>query len=228
MNNAFQRFIELYGIENYKKIKHSTVLVLGLGGVGGYVVESIVRCGVGTVILVDNDTVDVTNINRQLIANYDTIGMKKTDCFKERIKSINPKCNVKTITKFINEDNYLELFKEKIDFIVDAIDSVKTKEIVIKYALENDIRIISSMGTGNRENPSDLRMMDISKTTGDPIARLIRKYLRDNKISKKLPVLCSLELPMKKIDKIIPSNSFVPSSAGLLIGSYVIKELMKN
>ncbi|MBR4618639.1 MAG: tRNA threonylcarbamoyladenosine dehydratase [Bacilli bacterium] len=228
MNNAFQRFIELYGIENYKKIKHSTVLVLGLGGVGGYVVESIVRCGVGTVILVDNDTVDVTNINRQLIANYDTIGMKKTDCFKERIKSINPKCNVKTITKFINEDNYLELFKEKIDFIVDAIDSVKTKEIVIKYALENDIRIISSMGTGNRENPSDLRIMDISKTTGDPIARLIRKYLRDNKISKKLPVLCSLELPMKKIDKIIPSNSFVPSSAGLLIGSYVIKELMKN
>ena len=228
MNNAFQRFIELYGIENYKKIKHSTVLVLGLGGVGGYVVESIVRCGVGTVILVDNDTVDVTNINRQLIANYDTVGMKKTDCFKERIKSINPKCNVKTITKFINEDNYLELFKEKIDFIVDAIDSVKTKEIVIKYALENDIRIISSMGTGNRENPSDLRIMDISKTTGDPIARLIRKYLRDNKISKKLPVLCSLELPMKKIDKIIPSNSFVPSSAGLLIGSYVIKELMKN
>ena len=86
MNNAFQRFIELYGIENYKKIKHSTVLVLGLGGVGGYVVESIVRCGVGTVILVDNDTVDVTNINRQLIANYDTIGMKKTDCFKEELK----------------------------------------------------------------------------------------------------------------------------------------------
>ena len=228
MDEKYQRFIELYGIDNFNKIKNSTVLVVGLGGVGGYVVESLVRCGIGNLILVDGDTVDITNINRQIIATSKTVGMKKTECFKQRINDINNKCNVKVIDKFIDETNYLELFEQKADYVVDAIDSIKTKEIIIKHCLENNINIISSMGTGNRENPSDLKIMDIKKTMGDPIAKIIRKYLKDNKINKKLPVVCSLELPIKKINKIIPSNSFVPSTAGLLISSYVIKELMKK
>lgn len=228
MDKRFSRLEELYGLDKVNKLKNSCVLVIGLGGVGGYVVESLTRSGIGTLILVDSDVVDITNINRQIIATDETIGKLKTECFKERIKSINPECKVKLYSKFLDETNYLTILENNIDFIVDAIDSIKSKELIIKYALENNIKIISSMGTGNRENPLDLDIVDIKKTSGDPIAKIIRKYLRDNNINKKLPVLCSHELPMNKINDVIPSNSFVPSTAGILISSYVIKELIKN
>lgn len=228
MDKRFSRLEELYGLDKVNKLKNSCVLVIGLGGVGGYVVESLTRSGIGTLILVDSDVVDITNINRQIIATDETIGKLKTECFKERIKSINPECKVKLYSEFLDETNYLTILENNIDFIVDAIDSIKSKELIIKYALENNIKIISSMGTGNRENPLDLDIVDIKKTSGDPIAKIIRKYLRDNNINKKLPVLCSHELPMNKINDVIPSNSFVSSTAGILISSYVIKELIKN
>lgn len=228
MDNRFSRLKELYGIDKVNKLKASSVLVVGLGGVGGYVVESLARSGIGTLILVDSDVVDITNINRQIIATNDTIGKLKTECFKERIKIINPHCNVILYSEYLDESNYLNILEQQVDFIVDAIDSVKSKELIIKYALENSIKIISSMGTGNRENPLQLDIVDIKKTSGDPIAKIIRKYLRDNNINKKLPVLCSHELPMNKIKDVIPSNSFVPSTAGILISSYVIKELIKS
>ena len=228
MDKRFSRLESLYGIQQVNKLKNSTVMVIGLGGVGGYVVESLARSSIGTLILVDYDTVDITNINRQIIATENTIGRLKTECFKERIKSINPDCNVIIYSQFVDEDNYLDILDNKVDFVIDAIDSIKSKELIIKYCLENNISIISSMGTGNRENPLDLDILDISKTSGDPIARIIRKYLRDNNIDKKLPVLCSHELPMKKVEDVIPSNSFVPSTAGLIISSYVIKELIKE
>ena len=228
MKNRFSRLEALYGIDKVNKLRNSKVLIIGLGGVGGYVVESLSRSGIGELILADSDTVDITNINRQIIATDESIGKLKTECFKERIKSINPDCKVTIYSKFLDESNYLDILNNKVDFIVDAIDSIKSKELIIKYALENDINIISSMGTGNRENPLDLDIMDISKTSGDPIAKIIRKYLRDNNINKKFKVLCSHELPMKKIEDVIPSNSFVPSAAGLLISSYVIKELIKD
>ncbi len=228
MDKRFSRLEELYGLDKVKKLENSKVLVIGLGGVGGYVVESLARSNIGSLILVDSDCVDITNINRQIIATNDTVGKLKTECFKERIKSINPECKVTIYSEFLDESNYLNILNQDIDFIVDAIDSVKSKELIIKYALENNIKIISSMGTGNRENPRDLDIMDISKTSGDPIAKIIRKYLRDNNINKKFKVLCSHELPMNKIKDVIPSNSFVPSSAGLLISSYVIKELIKD
>lgn len=228
MKNRFSRLEALYGNDKVNKLRNSKVLVIGLGGVGGYVVESLTRSGIGELILVDSDVVDITNINRQIIATDENIGKLKTECFKERIRSINPDCKVTIYSEFLDESNYLDILDNKVDFIVDAIDSVKSKELIIKYALDNDINIISSMGTGNRENPRELDIMDISKTSGDPIAKIIRKYLRDNNINKKFKVLCSHELPMKKIEDVIPSNSFVPSSAGLLISSYVIKELIKD
>lgn len=227
MDNRFQRTELLYGKDKVDLLRDSTILILGLGGVGGYVVESLSRCGVGKLILVDFDKVDLTNINRQIIATSDTIGSYKADLFKERIKLINDKCKVDVVKEFIDENNYLKLFSEKIDFVVDAIDSIKTKEIIIKYALDNNINIISCMGTGNRVDPSKLSITDIRKTEGDPVAKRIRKYIKDNHINKKLNVCFSSELPKIKGSKTIPSNSFVPASAGLLITSHVINTLLK-
>lgn len=226
--NRFLRLEAYFGKEKVNDLSKKTILVLGLGGVGGYVVESLARSNIGTLILVDYDTVDITNINRQIIALSSTIGKYKTECFKERIKDINPLCEVICINKLITEENYKELFNYHIDYVADCCDSIKVKESIIKYCLKNNIKIISSMGTGNRQNPEDLEIIDVMKTSGDPIARRIRKYLKDQKINKKLYVMCSREVPKNKIHGVIPSNSFVPPSAGLLISSYIIKTLTKN
>lgn len=224
-SKRFERTALLYGDNIVDGFKHKTVLILGLGGVGGYVAEALARSNIGTLILVDYDTVDVTNINRQVIALTSTIGKKKTTCFKDRIKEINPECNVICIDKFITEENYDQLFNYHIDFLADCCDTVKTKEKIIAYCLNNNINIISSMGTGNRHNPEDLEIIDIKKTSGDPLARIIRKYLKDNEIKQKLMVMCSREIPNSKIHGVIPSNAIVPPSAGLLIASYIIKKL---
>ena len=226
-DSRFDRLSFLIGKDKVNELKNKKVLVLGLGGVGGYVVESLVRSGIGNIIIVDYDIIDITNINRQIIALDSTIGIKKTEAFEKRIKDINNSCNIKVIDKFINEENFLELFNEEVDYFIDCCDSIKTKKSVIKYSLENNIPIISSMGAGNRMNPEDLRITEIRKTSNDPLARIIRKYLKDEKINKKLMVMCSIELPKKTKDK-IASNSFVPASAGLLISSYVIKQLIKE
>ncbi len=228
MEERFQRLELLIGKENINILSKKCVLVLGLGGVGCYVVESLVRSGIGNIIIIDYDTIDITNINRQLIALTSTIGKKKVDVLESRIKEINPNCNVIKIDKYIDENNCLELFQNKIDFLADCCDSIKAKKNVIKYALDNNIDIISCMGTGNRMDPSKLEIIDIKKTSIDPLARIIRKYLRDEGINKKLAVLCSTELPKKVEGYNISSNSFVPPSAGLLIASYIIKGLINN
>ncbi|MBO5138218.1 MAG: tRNA threonylcarbamoyladenosine dehydratase [Bacilli bacterium] len=229
MNNDSKRLEALIGKDQVLNLRKKTVLILGLGGVGGYVVESLARSFIGTLILVDYDTVDITNLNRQIIALHSNIGKKKTTCFKERIKDINSICNIVTIDKFINEENYLELFKYNIDYFVDACDCIKTKKLVIKYCLENNIPIISSMGTGNKMDPSKLEITTIENTINDPVARIIRKFKKDELKNYKLKVLSSTELPHKKEDvKTVASNSFVPSSAGLLITSYIIKEFTSN
>lgn len=227
MDGRFQRLSLLVGESNVHLFSSKTVLVLGVGGVGGYVVESLARSGIGTFILVDHDLIDLTNINRQLIALSSTIGQKKIDVFCKRIREINPDCKVIRCDQFIDFSNYIDLFHHQIDYFVDACDTIKTKKLVIEYCLLHDIPIISSMGVGNRFDPSKLEIVDIKKTSGDPLARIIRKYLREKKINKKLMVLCSRELPKRGL-KEISSNAFVPSSAGLLIGSHIIKELMKK
>ena len=224
----FERLKKAVGVDNLELLGTKSVLVLGCGGVGGYVVEALVRSGIGEVILVDYDVVEETNINRQIIALNSTVGKFKIDLLEERIKDINSNCNVIKIGKFINQDNYLELFNNKIDYFVDCCDTVIVKKLVIKECLEKDIPFISSMGTGNKLDPSKLEITDIRKTVNDPLARILRKYVKDEKINKKVMVLSSSELPVKTGDRTPGSTAFVPASAGLLIASYIVREFIKK
>ena len=221
----FNRLENLIGSFSLEKLKKTTVLVIGLGGVGGYVVEALTRSGIGNLILVDYDKVDITNFNRQIIAINENVGKYKVDCFKERIASINEECNVTIYNLRIDNDNIKDIFNTKIDFVVDAVDDVKAKVSIINYCLEHNIEFISSMGTGNRLNPSKLTITTLDKTYNDPLARIIRSKF-DKNIQKKITVCLSLELPLKVTDKtVIGSNAFVPSSAGLLIASHIIRKI---
>ena len=229
----FSRLEYLIG-DQVNLLKEKTVLVLGLGGVGGYTVEALVRSGIGHLILVDYDTVDITNINRQVIATYHTVGRLKTEAWKERILSIVPTCQVTTISEKITEENINCLFREKIDFVVDACDTISVKCLLIKRCLEQKIPLISSMGTANKLDPTKIEVTDIHKTTICPLARVMRKELKDRKI-KKLKVVYSTEQPKelkKKIlngKKITPGSvSFVPSVGGLIIASVVINDLLNK
>lgn len=222
----FERFERLIGEENLNNISSKTILVVGIGGVGGYTVTSLVRSGVSNIIIIDFDTVDITNINRQIIAYHSTIGKKKVDVMESMLLDINPNVNIIKYDLFLNPDNINEIFsKHKIDYIIDACDFISTKKSIIEYSLNNNIKLISSMGTGNRFDPTKLEITDIRKTNNDPIARIIRKWVKDNKINKKILVLCSTEVP-KKTGNVVGSNSFVPSSAGLIITSYIIKDII--
>lgn len=225
--HKFSRLEKIIGLENLDKLQDKSVLILGVGGVGGYVCEALARSNIGTLILVDYDVVDETNINRQIIALESTIGLKKVDVLEKRIKDINKKCKVIKIDKFIDQDNLLELFDYKIDYFVDACDTVSTKKGVISNCLDKKIPFISSMGTGNKLDPSKLIITDIRKTVNDPLARIMRKYVKDEKINSKVMVLSSSELPIKTGDRTPGSSAFVPASAGLLIASYIIREFIK-
>ena len=213
--------------DSLNKLKNSHILVLGLGGVGGYALESLVRSGIGEVTIIDGDTIDITNINRQIIATSSNIGKYKTEEFKKRIESIRSDIKINIITEFIDETNIDILFNNNVDFIIDACDSLKTKQLLIKKCLDLDISFITCTGTGNRIDPSKLEITDLSKTSGDPVAKILRKYVKDNKIKGRIPCLCSKEEPKRK-GKIIASNSFVPPSAGLLLASYVVNKIIEE
>ena len=221
----FQREELLIG-EKIKLLKDKTILVLGLGGVGGYVTESLARCGIGHLVLVDYDVVDITNINRQIIALHSNIGKKKTLCFEERIKDINPHCLVDIIDLFYNEEHKEEIFQQKIDYVIDCCDSLESKKILIKECMKRNIPIISSMGTGNKFHPELFKITTLDKTEYDPLAKKLRFLLKDEKeMQKKVKVLYSKEIPQPYKGK-IGSISYVPSVAGLLITSYVINEII--
>ena len=224
----FDRLIKMIGEDSFSSIQSKTVLVLGCGGVGGYVVEGLVRSGIGTIILVDFDTVDETNINRQIIALTSTIGKKKVDVLEERVHEINPDCKVIKYDDFILEENISILFQNKIDYLVDACDTMSTKKKVILECISRKVPFISSMGTGNKLDPSCLEIVDIRKTVNDPLARILRKFVKDEKIHEKVMVLSSRELPYKVKDRTPGSSAFVPSSAGLMIASYIVREFIKK
>lgn len=206
-------------------IKSKTVLVLGLGGVGGYVVESLVRAGISKIIIVDNDKIDISNLNRQIISLQSNIGEDKTRAWEKRIKDINPLCEVVKINEFITPDNIDILFKENLDYVVDACDTISTKKELIRRCIKNKIKFISSMGTGNKFDPTKLEIIDIRKTSYDPIAKIIRKMVKDERIKDKVMVICSSEKPIKVKDK-VGSISYVPSVAGLLCTSYIINDII--
>lgn len=224
----FSRLEKIIGNDSVRLLSEKCVLVLGCGGVGGYVCEALARSGVGSLILVDYDVIDESNINRQIIALNSTIGLKKVDVLASRIKDINPECGVTKIDKFIDEDNICELFDRDIDYFVDACDTTTVKKCVILECLNRNIPFISSMGTGNKLDPSKLDIMDIRKTVNDPLARILRKFVKDNKINKKVMVLSSSELPIKTGDRVPGSSAFVPSSAGLMIASYIVRDFINK
>ena len=207
-------------------IKNKTVLVIGLGGVGGHALESIIRSGIGKVIIVDYDTVDVTNLNRQILSLNNNIGLKKVDVADERIKQINNSCIVIKIDEKILPENIDILFKEKIDYVIDACDTVETKKEIIRQCIKRKIKLISCMGTGNKFNPSKLEIIDIRKTSYDPLSKIIRKMVKDEKIKEKVMVVSSTEQPIKTNSKTIGSNSFVPATAGLLCASFIINDIV--
>ncbi len=228
MQHKFDRLRKIIGSTSIDILKTKIVLVLGVGGVGGYVVESLVRSGVGKIIIVDFDIVDETNINRQIIAVDSTIGLKKVDVLEKRIKDINNECQVIKIDKLISKDNFLDLFNYSFDYFVDACDTVMVKKMVIAECTKRDIPFISSMGTGNKLDPSKLEITDIRKTYNDPLAKILRKFVKDSKINKKILVCTSTELPIKPDDGTLGSSAFVPASAGLLIGSYIIRSFINK
>jgi tRNA A37 threonylcarbamoyladenosine dehydratase len=217
----------LIGKENIEKLKNLHVAVFGVGGVGSYAVEALVRAGVGKITIVDADNVDETNINRQLLATVDVVGEAKVDVLEKRILSINPKIKVHKICDFYSAENREKFFENSYDYVVDAIDSIASKIDLIKYCYDNNIKIISSMGTANKLEPLKLKVTDINKTIVCPLAKIIRKKAKEFGI-KKLKVVYSEELPIKNENtNILGSISFVPSVAGLIIASEVVRDIIK-
>lgn len=226
MENEFSREEMLIGKENLSKLKLAKVAIFGVGGVGSFVVEGLVRAGIGNFILIDNDTVDITNLNRQLHATHSTIGKYKVDLMRDRILDINPNANVEIYREFYESNEKNKILDSSINYIVDAIDSVKSKIELAKDAKDLNIPIISSMGTGNKLDPTKFEISDISKTSVCPLARVMRKELKKIGI-KKYKVLYSREDPIKSDEKNPGSISFVPSVAGLIISGEVIKDIIK-
>jgi tRNA A37 threonylcarbamoyladenosine dehydratase len=223
-----QRLEKIIGNNNIEKLKNTTVAIIGIGGVGGHALESITRSGINNIIIVDKDIVDISNLNRQLISLTSNIGELKTEVAKKRILDINPSCDVNTLNIFLDNTNMEDLFKYKIDYLIDACDTTTTKILLIKECLKRNIKIISCMGTGNKFNPSMLEIIDIRKTSYDPLAKIIRKKLKDEHINEKVMVVCSKEKPLKTEDRTPGSNSIVPSTAGILCASYVINDVLKR
>ena len=237
MIHEYSRTELLLGKDGLEKLRSASVMVFGVGGVGSHCIEALARSGVGKLILIDNDTVSLTNINRQSIAYHSTVGKYKTKVMEERIRDICPEIQVVTYELFVLPDNLETLFTEKVDYIIDAIDIVTAKLDLITIAKELNIPIISSMGTGNKINPTMLEIADITKTSVCPLAKVMRAELKKRRIQK-VKVLFSRELPMKpknlennrEKQNNVGSISFVPSVAGLIIASEVIKDItaLKN
>lgn len=225
MNN--ERSALLLGNEALEILKNKTVLVVGIGGVGSFCVEALARTGIGHLILVDKDKVESSNINRQLLATTETIDQVKVIVMKKRIQTLNPECKVDMYDCFYDCSMDEKIFSQKIDFVIDCIDSIKSKQDLAMACIQRDIPFLSSMGTARRLDPSKLEIMELEKTSYDPIAKRMRNWKRKNKIRNKIWVVCSTEPPRPvEAGKPLPSMIFVPASAGLLLASECVKKLI--
>ena len=230
MRTIFDRTQMLLGMELLKRIQSSKIIIFGVGGVGGFAVEALVRAGVQTIAIVDYDLIDITNINRQLIALHSTIGKLKVEVMAGRIKDINPDAEVRAFADRLTAENIETFHLDEYDYIVDAIDDVPAKLLLIREAKRENIPIICSMGTGNKFDPAQFKITDIKKTNTCPLAKIIRKETAKMGI-KQLKVLFSTEAPHREElpedgSRSPSSISFVPATAGLLIASEVIKDLL--
>lgn len=227
MNN--ERSALLLGNEALEILKNKTVLVVGIGGVGSFCVEALARTGIGHLILVDKDKIESSNINRQLLATTETIDQVKVIVMKKRIQTLNPECKVDMYDCFYDCSMDEKIFSQKIDFVIDCIDSIKSKQDLAMACIQRDIPFLSSMGTARRLDPSKLEIMELEKTSYDPIAKRMRNWKRKNKIRNKIWVVCSTEPPRPvETGKPLPSMIFVPASAGLLLASECVKKLINK
>ena len=212
--------------EGIQRLKDARVAVFGIGGVGGYVVEALVRSGLGHIDLYDHDCVSLSNINRQIIATHQTIGQKKVDVMEKRIHDINNSCCVKKYDIFFLPENHDQFDFDQYDYIVDAIDTVTAKILLVQIATEKKIPIISSMGTGNKFHPEMLEITELKKTSYDPLARVIRNKFKNEK--RKIMVVYSKEKGVKISDRTPGSTSLVPSVAGVMCASFIINDIMEE
>ena len=220
-----ERLEILIGKENIEKLKKLNIIIIGIGGVGGYTLESIIRSGVENITIVDGDIIEKSNINRQLIVTKENINKPKVEEWKKRINEINPDVKLKTINKFVNI-NDLKQILDKYDYIIDACDDVKLKIDLIEYATKNNIKIISSMGTANKMDATKLNITTLDKTEYDPLAKVIRKELRKKRVSLNIKVVSSNEKPKNKNG--LGTNSYLPTVAGLLITNEVVNQVCDN
>ncbi|MGD6818218.1 tRNA threonylcarbamoyladenosine dehydratase [Metabacillus sp. 84] len=245
MLHQFSRNELAIGKDGLELLKNSTVAVLGIGGVGSFSAEALARSGVGRLILVDKDDVDITNVNRQIHALVSTVGQPKADLMRDRVKEINPECEVISLKMFYTEETYEEFFSYGLDYVIDASDTISYKIHLMKECLKRGIPIISSMGAANKTDPTRFKVTDISKTHTDPIAKVIRTRLRKERIHKGIEVVFSDESPIvirEDVRKVVgkedapirkakmppSSNAWVPSVAGLIMGGHVIMKLLKD
>lgn len=239
METAESRTSLLIGEMGLQRLKQSCVCVLGVGGVGSYCAEALARSGIGKLILVDGDHVALSNLNRQMMAQFDTIGQPKSEAMKERILSYRSDIQVVCHQLFYDAEANVQIFSEPVDFVVDAIDTLSSKRDCIVYCLEHGIPFISSMGMANRMDPTKIEIMDLMKTSYDPLAKIMRQMIRKVGIRGEIPVVCSTEQPMvqhkivnaegkTRKEKMPPaSSSFVPGAAGLACASYAVRTLLQ-
>ncbi|OLU40675.1 tRNA threonylcarbamoyladenosine dehydratase [Ileibacterium valens] len=229
MSESAQRTALLLSEEGLEKLKNARILVCGTGGVGSFAVEALARTGIGSLILIDKDVVEASNINRQLPARLDTIGKKKVHVLKEHVANLNPEIEVIPIAEFYDENMNERIRELHPDFILDCIDSIKSKKDLIQLALNEEIPIISSMGMARKKDPSQIEVCEVEKTSYDPIAKNIRIWKRKNKIRKKIMVASSKEKPMDmEQGSVLPSAIFVPATAGLLMANYAVMKLLED
>ncbi|MBK3493387.1 tRNA threonylcarbamoyladenosine dehydratase [Viridibacillus sp. YIM B01967] len=245
MLHQFSRNELAIGTDGVDLLKNTTVAILGIGGVGSFAAEACARSGVGRIILVDKDDVDITNINRQLVAYMSTIGRSKSAVMKERIADINPECEVIDLHMFYTEETYEKFFSYEPDYVIDASDTVIYKIHIMKECLKRGVKIIASMGAANKMDPTRFKIADISKTHTDPLAKVIRVKLRKEGIKKGIPVIFSDESPIvvrpdvvetvgkpnaeiRKAQLPPSSNAFVPSSVGLIAASWVVRDIVRD
>lgn len=225
--NMFERNISLIGNDKFNLLKTKKVLIVGLGGVGGYALETLIRSGFTNIEIIDFDKIDITNLNRQIITNQKNIGLLKVDEAEKRAKSINPNIIIKTYPIFLTYENANEILSNNYDYIIDACDSVDTKVELIKYSLNNNIKLISSMGTAKKMDPTKLSITTLDKTNYDPLAKVMRKKIKDLKLNiKKVKVVSSTEIPITS--ETLGSFMIVPATAGILCAKYIIDDILND
>lgn len=222
----FTRLIPLIGDDNLKKIENTKILLVGIGGVGGFTLEALVRSGFRNITIIDGDTIEESNLNRQIITNQNNIGKAKTEEALNRYLSINNNLKINAINVFLTKENFYEWINEDYDYIIDACDDIDIKVELIRYAEEHHIKIISALGTGKKLNPKYLEITKLNKTENDALAKKLRQRLRKENLSLNIPVVFSKETGIDT-KNIIGSCIFVPSVAGIYLANYVFMDIIK-